>query len=142
MLFYKLFFKIFRSIAGRRVFPSTDGARMELDEQNGITRLIIDTNKFPESAQILVNAANKLGSDECSARLIVVEPLPAPPAKKGRYASEDVSESTESQVTQLQQIPPGADALKPGEVAGNEFGKAEPMEGVEVQQFPEAGKII
>lgn len=63
----------FRSIGGRRVFPSTDGARIELNEPAGICRLIIDTNKISESAPIVVNVANNLGSDECSGRLIVVK---------------------------------------------------------------------
>ena len=121
------------SIGGRRVFPSTDGARVELDEQTGTSRLIIDTNKFPDSAQIVVNAANQLGTDECSARLIVVEPLPGPPFKKGRYTSED--EESESQLTQVQNLP-GQEAAKLGEQMEQGLGMAEPMEGVEVQQVP------
>ncbi|KAL3121108.1 hypothetical protein niasHT_005368 [Heterodera trifolii] len=109
------------SVCGRRVFPSADGARIEFDEATGTSKLILDTEKFSESGPVVVSASNSLGSDECSARLIVVEPLPAPPVKKGRFSDEEESKSsaTESQVTQLQNV-----QLKSGTTE-------EPMEGIE-----------
>ncbi|KAI1702784.1 immunoglobulin domain-containing protein [Ditylenchus destructor] len=61
------------SIGGRKVFPSTDGARVETDE-NGLTRLFIDTNKLPQSDTIVVTATNKLGQDQANALLTVNEP--------------------------------------------------------------------
>lgn len=57
-----------------------------------------------------------------------------PPFKKSRLSEE---ESSESQITQLQNLP-GGEAAKMGEYASDEgpFGRAEPMEGVEFQQGP------
>jgi hypothetical protein len=133
------------SIGGRRVFPSTEGAAVQLDPQNdGLCRLTIDTNKFPESAPVQLNVSNPLGSDECSARLIVVEPLPGPPFKKGRYTSED--EESESQVTQLLQPKNGGQQDLAMQQQQPGLDMAQPMEGVEVKQqaagapsFPKGG---
>uniref|UniRef100_A0A914I5C8 Muscle M-line assembly protein unc-89 n=1 Tax=Globodera rostochiensis TaxID=31243 RepID=A0A914I5C8_GLORO len=113
------------SVGGRRIFALADGAHVELDEVTGVCKLILDTNQFSDSGLVVVNASNKLGSDECSARLIVVEPMPTPPIKKSRFSDEEESKtsSTESQVTQVQNV----QKTGTGE---------EPMEGVEVEGKP------
>uniref|UniRef100_A0A914Z056 Ig-like domain-containing protein n=1 Tax=Panagrolaimus superbus TaxID=310955 RepID=A0A914Z056_9BILA len=54
------------SIGGRKIRPTSDGAKVE-NQPDGSTKLIIDTNKFFENATISISAENSSGVDETGA---------------------------------------------------------------------------
>uniref|UniRef100_A0A7E4UT28 Muscle M-line assembly protein unc-89 n=1 Tax=Panagrellus redivivus TaxID=6233 RepID=A0A7E4UT28_PANRE len=61
------------SIGGRKIRPTSDGAKVETSP-DGSTKLIIDTEKFFENATITVTVESPQGTDEAGAQLNIEEP--------------------------------------------------------------------